>query len=95
MSIDDLGNYRHGHELDPGKVNGMKNLDDDDLLNLSRNPPPNERITVSDDGRIIQGDHRVNELKRRAADPNSSISGDDRIPVDRYKRDLSMFWDME
>jgi hypothetical protein len=74
----------------------LQRLTDDELLNAARNPADGSPLLRNTkNGQLMDGNGRAYELQRRAADPNSSISPDDVVPVRDYTPNNSMFWDLE
>ena len=67
-------------------MRGLEKLSDAALLDLVKNPPRGEKVRVkTTDGGVMQGNHRVTELQRRAADPNNhNITPETEIPVDLH-----------
>jgi hypothetical protein len=75
---------------------GLQRLSDDDLLRAARNPKNGDYLTINTrTGRLHDGNGRAHELLRRAADPNSSITPDMRVPVQEFTPDQSMFPDLD
>src|SRR5262245_37954547 len=74
----------------------LQQLNDDELLEAARQPKNGDYLTVNKrTGTLVDGNGRVHELLRRAADPLSSIQPDMKVPVDEYEPDLSMFPDLD
>jgi hypothetical protein len=74
----------------------LQSLSDDELLRAVRNPTNGDYLTINRaTGQLHDGNGRAQELLRRAADPNSTITPDMRIPVEEYTPDLSMFPDLD
>jgi hypothetical protein len=75
---------------------GLRKLTDDELLESVRRPRNGDYLAENTrTGTLHDGNGRAHELLRRAADPNSSITPDMRVPVEEYTPDLSMFPDLE
>jgi hypothetical protein len=75
---------------------GLQRLTDDELLKSVVNPKNGDYLTVNTrTGNLHDGNGRAHELLRRAADPNSTITPDLRVPVQDYSPDLSMFPDLD
>lgn len=75
---------------------GLQKLSDDELLTAVRNPRHGDYLTVNTrTGNLHDGNGRTHELRRRAADPNSKITPDMRVPVREYTPDMSMFPDLD
>lgn len=73
----------------------LQGLSDAELLQAARNPKNGDPITVNTrTGNLVNGNGRAHELQRRAADPNSSITPDTKVPVAEYTPDTSMFPDL-
>ncbi|EHX2751674.1 RHS repeat protein [Escherichia coli] len=73
----------------------LAKLTDSELLESVINPKSGDRVTVNTKtNKVMDGNSRVYELKKRADDPNSSITGETTIPVETYTPDDSFFWDM-
>src|SRR4051794_38810851 len=73
----------------------LQGLSDAELLEAARDPANGDPITVNTrTGNLVNGNGRVHELQRRAADPNSSITPDMTVPVREYTPDTSMFPDL-
>lgn len=83
------------HGTDESRLAGLRKLSDDDFLNAVNNPRDGEYVTLNDRNTVVQGNHRVAELARRADDPSSSIQWSTRVTVQRYRRDMSMFDDFD
>ncbi len=61
----------------------LEKLSDEELLEAANNPNNGERMSISKKtGRLIQGNGRAYELKKRAADPKSRITEDTEVSVD-------------
>ena len=74
----------------------LRRLTDEELLTAARDPSNLDSVVRNTrTGRLHDGNGRVIELQRRAADRRSGISPDDLIPVEDYTPDLSMFWDLD
>lgn len=74
----------------------LQRLSDAELLSSARNPTDGGFLIKNvRTGRLTEGNGRAIELQRRAADQNSGISFDDRVPVTNHKPDHSMFWDLD
>lgn len=75
---------------------GLRGLSDDELLHSVRNPKNGDFLTENTrTGTLVDGNGRAQELLRRAADPNSTIKPDTKVPVAPYTPDLSMFPDLD
>ncbi|MBA8576402.1 hypothetical protein HVV72_14900 [Escherichia coli] len=73
----------------------LAKLTDSELLESVINPKSGDRVTVNTKtNKVMDGNSRVYELKKRADDPNSSITGETTIPVETYTPDDSFFGDM-
>ncbi|EOV4280508.1 RHS repeat-associated core domain-containing protein, partial [Escherichia coli] len=73
----------------------LAKLTDSELLESVINPKSGDRVTVNTKtNKVMDGNSRVYELKKRVDDPNSSITGETTIPVETYTPDDSFFWDM-
>lgn len=73
-----------------------RSLSDTDLLASVTNPANGDFVTVNTrTGGVVDGNTRVTELQRRAADSNSTISGNTLIPVKPYTPDNSDFPDLK
>lgn len=74
---------------------GLENLTDAELLESVRNPARGDFLTENTrTGTLVDGNGRAHELLRRAANPNSSIEPDTKVPVAPYTPDTSMFPDL-
>lgn len=74
---------------------GLRTLSDAELLEAARNPARGDPIQVNTrTGTVADGNGRVLELQRRAADPDSTITPDTTVPVIEYTPDTSMFPDL-
>lgn len=74
----------------------LRALSDAELLRAAREPENGDPITVNiRTGNLVNGNGRVHELQRRAADPNSTITPDMTVPVREYTPDTSMFPDLD
>ena len=73
----------------------LAKLTDSELLESVINPKFGDRVTVNTKtNKVMDGNSRVYELKKKADDPNSSITGETTIPIEAYTPDDSFFWDM-
>jgi hypothetical protein len=73
----------------------LQRLSDVELLEAVRNPANKDPIRINTKTRkIIDGNGRAYELKRRAADTNSSIVPDIEVPYKLYTPDESFFSDL-
>lgn len=74
---------------------GLQRLTDADLLESVRHPDKGDFLTENTHtGTLVDGNGRAHELLRRAADPNSSIMPDTKVPVAAYTPDMSIFPDL-
>jgi hypothetical protein len=74
---------------------GLQKLTDAELLESARNPAKGDYLTENTGtGILVDGNGRARELLRRAADPNSSIKPNTKVPVASYTPDMSMFPDV-
>ena len=74
---------------------GLQKLTDAELLESVRNPAKGDFLTENTStGTLVDGNGRAYELLRRAADPNSSIKPNTKVPVAPYTPDMSMFPDL-
>jgi hypothetical protein len=74
----------------------LQKLTDDELLRAVRTPKQGDYLTENTrTGSLHDGNGRAHELQRRAADPNSTITPDMKVPVKEYTPDLSMFPDLD
>jgi RHS repeat-associated protein len=95
------GNRVKVKDLDPlhspqtsGRRPDLEKLSDRELLDTVTNPKNNDRIKInSKTGKVVDGNGRAYELKRRAEDPNSSITQDTKVPYEPYKPLDDWFFD--
>ena len=88
-------------DLDPlhpeetiGDNSEIEKLSDEELLDSANNPENNDPIRVNTKtGKLVDGNSRAQELKKRADSSESSITPETTVPVDEYTPDDSMFWD--
>jgi hypothetical protein len=74
---------------------GLQKLTDAELLESVRNPAKGDFLTENTGtGTLVDGNGRAHELLRRAADPNSNIKPDTKVPVAPYTSDMSLFPDL-
>jgi hypothetical protein len=74
---------------------GLQKLTDAELLESVRQPAKGDFLTENTrTGILVDGNGRAHELLRRAADPNSSIKSNTKVPVTSYTPDTSMFPDL-
>jgi hypothetical protein len=74
----------------------LQGLSDAELLESVRNPRNGDYLTINTrTGNLHDGNGRAQELLRRAADPQSTITPDMKVPVQHYTPDLSMFPDLD
>ena len=75
---------------------GLQKLTDAELLESVRKPTKGDFLTENTrTGTLVDGNGRAHELLRRAADTNSSIKPDVKVPVQSYTPDVSMFPDLD
>ncbi|VAW69557.1 Rhs-family protein [hydrothermal vent metagenome] len=75
----------------------ISGLSDDELLDSVMNPSDADDpgLVENDDGKLINGNTRARELKRRAKNPDSKINDKTKIPVTKRKSNNSdFFFDM-
>ena len=73
----------------------LQKLTDAELLESVRNPAKGDfLIENTRTETLVDGNGRAHELLRRAADPNSSIKTDTKVPVAPYTPNMSMFPDL-
>lgn len=91
-TIRQLSEARPAHGTNEVQSARLKILDEPELRNAVKNPENGEPITLrTTDNTIMQGNHRVAELIKRAADPDSDIHWDEEFSVSLYTPDNSMF----
>lgn len=74
----------------------LQKLTDDELLDATRNPSNGDYLTINTrTGSLVDGNGRAHELLRRAADPNSTIKPDMKVPVEEHTPDMSMYPDLD
>jgi hypothetical protein len=74
---------------------GLRKLTDAELLQAVRDPAKGDLLTENTlTGTLVDGNGRARELLRRAADPNSNIKPDTKVPLAPYTPDMSMFPDL-
>ncbi|MGK5450183.1 hypothetical protein, partial [Streptomyces radiopugnans] len=78
-NVDDSGNWIY----DPMKRGMLQGQEDDQLLRAVFEPDDEARsfMTYSDDGHMMEGNHRMAELIKRASDPRSKIEWDTPIYI--------------
>jgi hypothetical protein len=92
-SIDSLKPIHSAEAL--GSRPDISELSDAELIESVTNPRNGDYVTVNTHtGGVVDGNTRVTELQRRAADPASSIQGTYEIPVRPYTPDNSDFPDL-
>ncbi|WP_157788340.1 RHS repeat-associated core domain-containing protein [Bradyrhizobium japonicum] len=68
-------------------------LSDEELLEAVTNPKEKNPILIkTDTGKVHEGNRRAWELKKRAADPTSSITPETRVPVGRHDPENDKFF---
>ena len=78
-----------------GNRPSLERLTDAELLDAVNRPRNRDPIRIdARTGKVVDGNGRAYELKRRAADPASSITEDTEILYEPYTPDHSMFWDL-
>lgn len=94
-TVDELGNAKPIHGIDPDKARQLEGLSDKELVDSFNNPADGGHVLIGEDGRIWNGHHRINEIQRRAADPSNPITGDTRVRVDIRRQEVHPddFWD--
>ncbi len=89
-SVSDLKLLHNAETI--GSRPDLAKLSDKDLLKSVTNPKNGDKVKVSSEsGKVVDGNSRVAELQKRAADPKSSIQPDTKIPIQTHKPDKSMF----
>lgn len=74
----------------------FERLVDDELLDAARKPRKGDRLVINTrTGKLHDGNGRAHELRRRAADPKSTITPEMTVPVDYHTPDWSAFPDLE
>ncbi|MER5931556.1 polymorphic toxin-type HINT domain-containing protein [Streptomyces sp. NPDC002054] len=94
-TVQELHMAKPAHGTSESRLNPLRDLSDDDFLNAINNPNDGEFITLNELNTVVQGNHRVAELARRADDPNSKIQWSTRVAIQRHRRDMSMFDDFD
>ncbi len=94
-TVAELRKARQVHGIDPRKSAKLEQLTDKEMIQAFKNPRTGELVELNETNGIVQGHHRIKELVRRADSPVSSITDETFVRVGIYKRDLSMFWDIE
>ncbi len=93
VAIKDLKPLEHAAHTKPRP--SLQKLTDQELLQAARSPADGRGIIINTkSGKVVDGNGRVLELQRRAADPKSSITPEMKVPTTTYTPDNSMFWDM-
>jgi hypothetical protein len=95
-------NTRKIKELDPlhskevvGNNNSIEKLLDEKLLESVNNPKNGDYIKVNTKtGKVVDGNTRTYELKKRAESTESNITFDTEVKVKKHTPDNSEFWDM-
>ena len=78
-----------------GQRPGLQRLTDEELLEAVNRPRNRDPIRIDTrTGKVVDGNGRAYELKRRAADPASSIRDDSEVLYEPYTPDHSMFPDI-
>jgi hypothetical protein len=73
----------------------LRTLTDAELIEACDRPMQLDPVRISTvSGKVVDGNGRAYELRRRAADPKSSISFDTEIECEPYTPDKSMFPDL-
>jgi len=91
--IDDLSPLHSPDTI--GDRPDLEGLSDQDLLDSVRNPENGDPLRENTNtGNLVDGNSRAQELKDRANNPNSSITGDTTVPVFPHTPDNSGFWDL-
>lgn len=73
----------------------LARLSDNELLQTVINPRNGDGILINTrTGNVVDGNSRLLELQRRAANPTSSITHNTQVPVRYHSPDNSMFWDI-
>jgi RHS repeat-associated protein len=86
-------------DLDPlhspgtsGSRPNLRKLSDSELMDSAMNPRNGDPIRINTEtGKVVDGNGRAYELLRRAADPNSRITPDTRVPYTPHTPDNSAF----
>jgi hypothetical protein len=89
-------------DLDPlhspavaGDRPSLRRLRDEQLIEACEQPANDDPVRVNTTtGRLIDGNGRAHELKRRASDPRSIITDDTTVACEPYSPDHSMFEDI-
>ncbi len=95
--MEKIGDLKPIHSTEAlGKRTDISELSDSALMDSVTKPRDGRMVTInSNTGGLVDGNTRVTELQKRAADPNSAITPDTEIPVETYKPDLSEFPDLK
>ena len=73
----------------------LERLSDTELIESVNNPSNGDPIRINTrTGRVVDGNGRAYELKRRANDPNTSITPDTEVLYEPYTPDTSFFPDI-
>jgi RHS repeat-associated protein len=74
----------------------LEGLSDEELLDWTNNPNDGEGLQVNEDGNLVQGNSRAQELIDRSRDPGSSITPDTPVNVSPSPStpNSDIFWDM-
>jgi RHS repeat-associated protein len=90
-SVSDL-NPLHSKETTNKTGKDISNLSDDELLNSANKPANGDHIKENTEtGKLMDGNTRAHELKKRAADPKSIITPDTKVKVEEYTPNNSWF----
>ena len=89
-------------DLDPlhspetaGRRPRLERLSDAELIESANNPSNGDPIKINTTtGKIVDGNGRAYELKRRAGNPNTSITPDTEVLFEPYTPDTSFFPDI-
>ena len=78
-----------------GERPSLERLSDAELLEAVNRPRNGDPIRIDTrTGKVVDGNGRAYELKRRAADPVSSITEATEVSYEAHTPDRSMFWDL-
>jgi len=87
-TVGELANTKPIHGIEPDKMRRLEGLSDRELLDSFNNPADGGHVFIGEDGRIWNGHHRIYEIQRRAANPNSSITRDTVVRVDIRRQEV-------
>ncbi|WP_049654471.1 hypothetical protein, partial [Kitasatospora sp. MY 5-36] len=94
-TVHELSMTKPAHGTEESHLAPLQRLSDEEFLQAVNRPHDGHFITINEHSTVVQGNHRVAELIRRAESPDHKIDWTTKVAVRRHQRDLSMFDDFD